>query len=266
MANPGEGMKHKRDTHVHDDPEKGPATSVVRIAIYGVAALLIFLPVAVRIQGDDETMRASAAGTNASLSLPPEIMRQQSQSIDLPIVLNTDAAVIGAVDVSLTFDPAMMLLADITPGATGTSLKTFVPVNSTYAFDVATVVSLANSTGKIAFGAATFDPATQSPTAGYAGTTELALLHFTARQGGRTAVTFNIGASTASTIVQESNPPQNLLTQPAQATNAIVDIVALPQGRSGGASGSPAPPLPQPRLGAPTPQRQSPEPLPPSRP
>jgi hypothetical protein len=233
--------------------------------MYSIAGLLVCLPIAAHIRRNDTNMRAYAAGTNAGLSLPPVIMSQQNQPVDLPITLHTDSAVIGAVDVSLTFDPTMLTLSDIMPGATGTTLKAFVPVDSAYAFDVANVDALANNTGKVAFGAATFDPATQSPTAGYTGTTQLAVLRFTARTGGRTVVTFNIGALTGSTIVLESNPPQNVLTQPSQVTNAVISIIAVPQPRPGGAAGSPANPLPQSRQRVPTSPSGPPGALPPSR-
>lgn len=266
MTDSGKDIKRNPDAPARGQSVRRSGYTLIRIVVYGIAGLVVFLPIAARIQGNGDGMRAYAAGTNASLSLPAAIGSQPNQAIALPIVLNTDSAVIGAVDVSLTFDPAMLALSDITPGAVGTSLKTFVPVNSAYAFDVANIVSSANTTGKIVFGAATFDPATLSPTAGYVGTTQLAVLHFTTRQAGSTAVTFSIGSSAGSTIVLEANPPQNLLTQPTQVTNAVIAIIAaLPPARPGGDLGSPALPLPPPRSGVPTPPGGSPAPLPPHR-
>jgi len=238
----------------------------IRILMYALAGLLIVLPMAARIHGNDDTMRAYAAGTHASLSLPATISSQPNQTIDLPVTLNTDAAVIDAVDVSLTFDPAIIALADITPGAAGTSLRTFVPVNGANAFDVANIVSLSNSTGRIAFGAATFDASTQAPTSGYAGTTQLAVLHFTAKQSGNTAVTFNIGSSTSSTLALEAVPPQNLLTQPGQVTNAAISIGNSPHGRPSVAPDGPANPMPEPRSGGASSQGVPPSSQPPPRP
>jgi hypothetical protein len=258
-------MRHERDAPAHDGRVRGPGDTLIRILVYAISGLLFVLPIAVRNFGNDDSMRAYAAGTHASLSLPAMIGVQPGQTIDLPVTLNTDSAVIDAVDVSLTFNPAVIALSDITPGAAGTSLRTFVPVNGANAFDVANIVSLSNNTGRIAFGAATFDPSTQSPTAGYAGTTQLAVLHFTARQSGDTVVSFNIGTSTSSTLALEAVPPQNLLTQSGQVTNAAISIGPSLPARPSVAPGGPANPLPQPRSGVPSSLGEPPSPLPPPR-
>jgi hypothetical protein len=259
-------MRDERDMPAHRGRARGPGGRPIRILMYALLGALVVLPMAARIRGNDDTMRAYAAGAHASLSLPATISGQPNQAIDLPVTLNTDAAVIDAVDVSLTFNPAILALSDITPGAAGTSLRTFVPVNGANAFDVAAIVSRSNGTGKIAFGAATFDSSTQAPTSGYAGTTQLAVLHFTAMQIGTTAVTFNVGSSTSSTVVLESVPPQNLLTQPGQVTNAAIGIGGPPHGRPSVAPVGPANPMPQPRSGGLPSQVVPPSSQPPPRP
>src|SRR4051812_31338625 len=115
-------MRHERDTPVRDGRVRGPGDTLIRILMYAIAGLLFVLPMAARIFGNDASMRAYAAGTHASLSLPATSGGQPGQTIDLSVTLNTDSAVIDAVDVSLTFNPAVIALSDITPGAAGTSL------------------------------------------------------------------------------------------------------------------------------------------------
>lgn len=186
--------------------------------------ILIALPLTVLIIQKVQKLRSGAAGANASLTIPTSLSATVNNTVNVPISLNTDSANVRGVDISLNFDPTKLQLVGITPDAASTTtFKTFAPVDSTGAFNVAQVITNSSS-GKVEFGAVTFDWGAQAVTNAFNGVTQLATVQFKALTSGTSTVSFNMtpGVTTDTNIVLDSNPPQDLLTQASQVNSLTI--------------------------------------------
>lgn len=188
------------------------------ILIFGI--ILVFLP----------THVLAANGANAGLTMPASINAQENQTFNVPITINTDGADIRGVDVFISFDTSKLQLTAITPTASSsTSLKTFVPVNSDGSFNASQQILNANSTGRIKFGAQTYDWSANALTAPYNGSTTLAVLQFRSLSAnGTTPISFiyQNGSTTSTLIASNTDPVTNLITSTSHLTNSFVVIAS----------------------------------------
>ncbi len=209
--------------------------------------------------------KASSSAANAVPKLclyacpppSPAVLSEPNAQFSVPVIVDTDQANNGdpirGVDVVINFDTTYLTLTDINPSAqVSTTLRTFAPVvtnDSKGTFDKATVISAANSSGAIKFGAATADwnisptPAptpTITITSPYSGSTTLAILTFTPKKLGSTNVSFSftLGSTTDSNLVSANSNSDvlaqvnNLSLTIANPTNTPVPSVTgtCPQG------------------------------------
>jgi uncharacterized membrane protein YgcG len=168
--------------------------------------------------------RSFAAGS-ASLTTLSNVTIYNGATYDLPIMLTTDAAISG-VDVIITFDKSKLILENISPGAVNTSIKTFLPLNSSNAFDSQKVINAANQSGIIEFGAATFNLSSQAAEASFQGSlpqnNPLVLLRFKAVALGQSPITFvsSPGSTTDSNVVDSVNVTDIL----SSVQNGVINI------------------------------------------
>jgi len=129
--------------------------------IFLLVVILAFLSLVKIMNGRFNNIKeVIAAGEGIRLLFSPWSLNVRStQEFDLPIILtnpNGDKIVVLGID--LLFDKSVLSVVNVTPDArSSTSLKTFSPVTSSGAFNVAKIVSDANSSGKISFEASTFN-------------------------------------------------------------------------------------------------------------
>jgi len=149
------------------------------------------------------------------------------QKLTTSIKISTDNQEIRAVDIVLQFPQDKLSLVSIEPTAQNTtSFKTFLPIKSDGSFDMAKVVSEANNTGRIGFGAATFNWQTSSVTTSFKGTlSSLARLTFKAKVPGQAKIVFlhSSGSTIDSNLVNLS--AQDIL---ASVNSLTVNIVSPP--------------------------------------
>ncbi len=138
------------------------------ITLFSLLALIFILSQI----GERQLIEKRAAGENASLTLPSSSSAYLNQEFSVPIFINTDGVGISGVDVLLDFsaDLGKIELVDIFPDAqTTTSLNVFLPIDSFGNFDEARVINQANTTGKIEFGAVSFNPGGDPPSTPFNG-------------------------------------------------------------------------------------------------
>jgi hypothetical protein len=139
-----------------------------RISSLLIVFLLLFaLFLTVELVQRRQLWERKAVGESSSLALPDTLTVNLGEQFVVPVYLNTDNAEIGGVDVVLNFSTDMnkISLVNIQPDAqAGTSLKTFIPVDVSGNFDSQAVINNANLTGKVEFGAVTYDNSIGQPT------------------------------------------------------------------------------------------------------
>jgi hypothetical protein len=191
-----------------------------------VVVLVFALAVSLRLVGKQIRLFTGASGENSKISFATTFLNTTQsttvgQRISVPIWINTDNADIGGVDVLVRFDNTKLSLETVTPDPANNAnltLDTFAPVVSTNVsqFDTARVISAANSSGLVEFGAVTFqaNPDPGQVTAPFRGTAQLAMLEFKA-----------LAADPASIIrfdvTQDSTTDTNMVT-----TGTVQDLFA----------------------------------------
>ena len=192
---------------------------------YAVAAVLLIGSIAAansfhKRQG----IRGSATGA-ANLSLPFSGSPQIGEQFNVPVILDTGGADTNGVDVVINFDPTAMTLSSIDPYTIFNPLKLFTPVNVSQTFDAEGVVGIANSEGRIEFGAVAYDLIAQLPSTNYNGTMALANLSFTALKEGTHTISFLFtpNLNTDSNVVSAGDTAFDLLST---VTNGNVSILA----------------------------------------
>lgn len=174
-----------------------------------------------------------AAARNASLTFATETLDVQSSTLlSTQVMINTDTALIKGTDVRIKFDRSKLELIHVLPKAqTETTLKTYLPLNGAE-FDMERVVRQANETGFVEFSAITADINKQSVTASFKGIAILAQLTFRSIQPGKTSLVFvNAHPTHDSTIIQDLNPPINILSRTNQLTVTSVGVFPTPSPR-----------------------------------
>jgi len=184
-----------------------------------------------------------AAGETATLSFTPtsvQLARGRSTAINL--VVNPSSKPIVGVDVIVKFDTNYLTLSSITPRPDLSNLKTFAPIDTQGNFNSAQVISRANSTGIIEFGAVAYqwNPEPGVVLAGQISSINpLATLNFVAKSSaalGPTTVAYSyqaLGATTDSNIVKQwlasSEPrPADYLASPTTKTTITITSPTSP--------------------------------------
>lgn len=123
-----------------------------------VALLVGGLTVSLILISKPQFLKPRAASANATLSLSPsKNPLGPNDTVTITIALNPANLPVVGTDLNVEFDRNVFTLTDIQPN-TASGFKTFVPlVTNTSTFDKSTVMTNANSTGVIKFGAAAFD-------------------------------------------------------------------------------------------------------------
>lgn len=170
-----------------------------------------------------QIIQKRAGGTNTSLTMPTTINVLTGQNFEVPIFINTDNNNISGVDVVLNYvdGKQMVDLVDIIPNAsTATTLKTFIPADANGVFEKQTVITKANTTGKVELGAVIFDWATMAVLNPFNGSlavsNPLATLVFRAK----TAGTINFSWGNDSHLVSFESG-ENILTTKGSLTVTI---------------------------------------------
>ncbi len=167
-----------------------------------------------------------AAGSNGSITFVRERENtKMAGEFSTQLILNTDNAQVRGADVRIQFDRSKLELIRLVPSARQTtSLHAYLPLKEN-TFDVERVIREANETGFIEFSALTLDMESQTVTTPFKGVAVLADLTFRSLQEGRSTVRIiNRHPTHDSTIVENTNPPQNILTKTNELEVASVSL------------------------------------------
>ena len=177
-----------------------------------------------------QLIEKKAAGENAGLELPSSLSIVVDEEFDIPVMLNTDGASIVGADIILNFDKNLLQLIDIIPHPENSSLKTFLPLDENGNFRKQEILNQANQSGKIEFGAVSFDWSGESILSGFNGTlgptNPLTDLRFRTLNIGQTSVSFDFtpGSTTDSNLVKETEAVDIL----ARITDLSLEITLPP--------------------------------------
>jgi len=156
-------------------------------------------------QSQDIREKAAGLANVASLMAAPDrttvSLDESDPLFSVSLSLDTGGAPVEAVDLVLIFDPSALELVGISPNE-ASGFNSFLPIGiEGETFDAAGVISRANSSGRIEFGAVTFDLGDpDNPDDGLLGTAvtgsvPLASLQFRALSPGETTVSFDFDTS-----------------------------------------------------------------------
>jgi hypothetical protein len=168
-----------------------------------------------------------AAGSNGSITFVRERENtKMAGEFSTQLILNTDNAQVRGTDVRIQFDRSKLELIRLVPSARqATSLHTYLPLKEN-TFDAERVIREANDTGFIEFSALTVDMDSQTATASFKGVAVLADLAFRSLQEGRSTIRIiNAHPTHDSTIVENTNPPQNILTKTNELSISSAAII-----------------------------------------
>lgn len=195
--------------------------------VFGLVILLAGLAVALVLVQREQVFKEEAAGGPSITFSQTSLTVNPGQNFTVSLGINTNNIDITAIDVVLEFPKDKLSLVSIIPAAqTTTSLKTFMPVKADGGFDANRIVSEANTTGKIQFGAATFDWQQGKVTNAFRGNLgSLVNLTFNAKNTGKAtaALLFSAGSTIDSNLV--SLQAQDVL---AGVNSLTVNIVPPP--------------------------------------
>lgn len=195
--------------------------------VFGLVILLAGLAVALVLVQREQVFKEEAAGGPSITFSQTSLTVNPGQNFTVSLGINTDNIDITAIDAVLEFPKDKLSLVSIIPAAqTTTSLKTFMPVKTDGGFDTNRVVSEANTTGKIQFGAATFDWQQGKVTNAFRGNLgSLVDLTFNAKNTGQAtaALLFSAGSTIDSNLI--SLQAQDVL---AGVNSLTVNIVPPP--------------------------------------
>ena len=152
--------------------------------------LLISLGIALNlVQKRQEIRKRAEVNYTASLSLAPtEVEVEPGGTFDDNIILDPGGQTVMAVDVILNFNQTLLEITDLVPNLD--AFQTIAPVNENGGFDKAGVISAANNTGKLEFGAASFDWLGGTPDGGVSEAVNLMIVTFKAKTAGESTISF----------------------------------------------------------------------------
>jgi hypothetical protein len=186
--------------------------------------------------------QSSLAGGTAVLKMPASISMSLGSTVDVPIMLTSDAPLVG-VDLKIAFPPAQLSLVDVILPNSSPNFKTFLPLDTSNLFNKNKVLTDAK-TGTINFSTITSDSSGNlSP--GFTGTLDasnpLVTLRFQPLTSTQSSVSFVFTpGSTTDSNAAAQNPPQDILTSVQNATL----VASLPSSSPIVATATPIPATP----------------------
>ncbi len=157
-----------------------------------------------------------ASGGDASIMFSPAtIVAKKGDVFTVQLMVDTNKSYVRGIDVVASFDPSALTLRMITPTAQkDTELKTYLPLDSSNTFDFLNVISHANKTGTLDFGAIAADVQTNKMKSAVNGNFVMATLEFfVLKEGNATVTLLKTHPTRDSTVVQDVNPPVNILSK-----------------------------------------------------
>lgn len=200
----------------NEDVEIGVWVRIFVVCIFGLGTAVGFF-----IFFSGNSVFTKASGEQASLQFSPNsISAHKGETVKVQVMLDTNKAQIRGTDVMMKFDPTLLTLNRLIPTAQKyTELKTYLPLDEYQNFDNWKVISRANSEGIIEFSAVTADIPNNKLLKTISGNLAIAELEFIMKKVGTTKVEFLKSHPTHdSTVVQDINPPINILTR----TNTLI--------------------------------------------
>lgn len=200
----------------NEDVEIGVWVRIFVVCIFGLGTAVGFF-----IFFSGNSVFTKASGEQASLQFSPNsISAHKGETVKVQVMLDTNKAQIRGTDVMMKFDPTLLTLNRLIPTAQKyTELKTYLPLDEYQNFDNWKVISRANSEGIIEFSAITADIPNNKLLKTISGNLAIAELEFIMKKEGTTKVEFLKSHPTHdSTVVQDINPPINILTR----TNTLI--------------------------------------------
>ncbi len=191
-----------------------------------VVALAILTLLSVSLTKKQQELRSKALSDTAVLSFAPTtISVAPNNSFNVSVILNTGNQAVVGNDIIVQFDRTKLTLQNIAlPSPLNNTFRTYAPITTGGAFDISTVVTNANITGQVEFGAISFDYATQTLTPPFNGVVSpLATLTFFARAGasGSDTLRFRYDSATSTT-------DSNVIADPATSGGVPEDILVAP--------------------------------------
>lgn len=151
---------YKSEEH-SDIQDKQKLNKKTKLTLYS-ALLIITLIVAVTYRdnilksiADLRNIDSSFASGSATINVPQQIRLQMGTSTRIPIYI-TSSVLVNGLDIKLKFDNTKIKIREITSNL-NSQFKTFLPLTASNAFDSAAVISQANVTGTLSFGALTIE-------------------------------------------------------------------------------------------------------------
>jgi hypothetical protein len=195
-------------------------------ALLGIVAGLILV-------GQQQIFRNRAASLSARLSMTPlNASLKRGDSLNVDLILNSTSQPISGTDVIVQFDNSYLTLNGIDTYPQNSSLKTYVPVTSNGSFDSTKVLSEAQTSGRISFGAVAYDQSTNNLTQSFEGViNSLARLRFSVKNNapyGSTQISYVYSGARAtddSNVVIDPNVGgtiEDILIQPTDSTTVNV--------------------------------------------
>lgn len=211
---------------------------------FRILLLVMAVPVSLFILNQSLHFFSIAAVPNGLLSLPKQATATVGQEFPAGITMDTGGKDAWGVDVVLRFDPKFLRLTAVHPLADKTTtLETFAPVDSEGIFDQAGIITQANTTGVLKFGALAAKIDNWQTHQGkilksFNGTAFLANLRFVPLQNGTSTVAFSFSPCSLS---QCSHDGSNIATDadiPGQALEMVENMTVVVGPTSGSSTPS----------------------------
>jgi hypothetical protein len=194
-----------------EDSELGNWLKFFVLFIFGLGTVVIFF-----LFFNRNSFLTKASGAQATLSFNPSSLTVKKDGIlSTQVELEVNNAYVRGSDIKIVYDPSRLTLLKVRPLAQEqSSLKTYLPLDASKNFNEYAVIKRANSEGVIELSAVTFDVKNSQFTQTLTGKLALVELTFIAKKEGSANIAFLANNLTLdSTVVQDTNPPLNILTK-----------------------------------------------------
>lgn len=170
----------------------------------------------------------TSASSNLELNFEDTTVNTTTgSSFSVPVFLKSTASQVRAVDIVIDFDTTKVNVTDFSNSVSGSNLRFVFPTDSNGNPTKSTLMSNANSTGKIRFSYATYNRTNGTVLSPITFNSRLAMITFTAISTGSTTLTFSYLANQSSldtNIVSSQNPPTDLIASQSDLISAIINI------------------------------------------
>jgi len=178
--------------------EMGWCSRRFRLSVLSLIIISMGMTTALILVQKRQTPKKKATGRPSITFAQTSTTVHSNTDFNVAVKIDTNNNDVCAADIILQFPQEKLTLQEINPHPNA-SFKTFTPVTSNGSFDTSKVISNANTTGKIEFGAVTFDWQNETITNPFKGTANpLATLKFHANSTGQAKIAILV--SSGSTI------------------------------------------------------------------